>query len=80
MIERSFKREIHCPVCGKHLIDAGNGSDIEMICEKCKSRIIIMIKDGSIVTMEDRRGKKGDRSPAVSVSTQRHPKSVSRAS
>lgn len=68
MIERITKREIHCPVCGKCLLKAGDGSEIEIKCDKCGSDIIAVVRNGMISTMEDRKNKLPKRKGAVSVS------------
>ena len=68
MIERALKRSIHCPVCGRYLLKASDGSEIEIVCEKCDSDIIAKVVDGMVSASEDRRGKLPVRQPAVSVS------------
>ena len=68
MIERTEKREIHCPVCGKVLLKAKDGSEVDVHCERCNSDIIATVQDGMIATMEDRRNKIPRRPGAVSVS------------
>lgn len=68
MIERAVKRSIHCPVCGRYLLKANDGSEIEVACEKCNSNIIAKVVDGMVSVSEDRRGKIPVRQPAVSVS------------
>lgn len=68
MIERTNKRSIHCPVCGRYLLRAKDGSDIEVTCEKCNSEIIAKVTDGMVAASEDRRGKPSTRSGAVSFS------------
>ena len=37
-----------CPDCGYKLFKAGDGSNIEIYCPKCKAKMIIEIKDGKI--------------------------------
>ena len=68
MIERTNKRSIHCPVCGRYLLKAKDGSDIEVTCDKCNSEIIAKVTDGMVAASEDRRGKLPTRSGAVSIS------------
>lgn len=68
MIERAQKRDIHCPVCGRYLLKANDGSEIDVKCEKCSSDIIAIVKNGMIATMEDRRNKLPRKKGAVSVS------------
>jgi phage FluMu protein Com len=38
-----------CPTCGYKLLKASDGSNIEIICPKCKEKMTIEIKDGKIV-------------------------------
>lgn len=71
MIERAVKRSIHCPVCGRYLLRANDGAEIEITCEKCDSDIIARVIDGMVSASEDRRGKLPKRAPAVSVSVER---------
>ena len=71
MIERAEKRSIHCPVCGRYLLKANDGSEIEVECEKCNSDIIAKVVDGMVSASEDRRGKLPVRQPEVSVSVNR---------
>ncbi len=40
---------IVCPDCGYKLFKAGDGSNAEIFCPKCKAKMIIEIKDGKIV-------------------------------
>ncbi len=68
MIERIEKRDIHCPVCGKVLLKAKEGSEVDVHCDRCNSNIITTVKNGMIATMEDRRNKLPKRHGAVSVS------------
>ena len=37
-----------CPDCGYKLLKAGNGSNIEIYCLKCKAKLLIEIKDSNI--------------------------------
>ena len=37
-----------CPSCGYKLLKAGDGSNEEIHCPKCKASLIIEIKDGKI--------------------------------
>ena len=39
---------IVCPDCGYKLLKAGNGSNVEIYCPKCKAKMIIEIKNGKI--------------------------------
>lgn len=71
MIERTVKRSIHCPVCGRYLLRSNDGAEIEITCEKCNSDIIAKVIDGMVSVSEDRRGKLPMRAPAVSVSMSR---------
>lgn len=38
-----------CPDCGYKLLKAGDGSNIEIYCPKCKAKMLIEIKDGKII-------------------------------
>ena len=40
---------IVCPDCGYKLFKAGNGSNVEIYCQKCKAKLQIEIKDGKII-------------------------------
>lgn len=71
MIEKTVKRSIHCPVCGRYLLRSNDGAEIEIMCEKCNSDIIATVVDGMVSAAEDRRGKLPKRAPAVSVSVSR---------
>jgi len=37
-----------CPDCGYKLFKAGDGSNVEIYCPKCKAKLIIEIKDNKI--------------------------------
>ncbi len=37
-----------CPDCGYKLFKAGDDSNVEIYCPKCKAKLIIEIKDGKI--------------------------------
>ncbi len=39
---------IVCPDCGYKLLKAGNGSNVEIYCPKCKAKLQIETKDGKI--------------------------------
>ena len=78
MIERIVKREIHCPVCGKVVCKAKNGSEVDIHCDRCNSDIIATVTDGMISTMEDRRNKISKRQGAVSVSVMKENKKTSK--
>lgn len=38
-----------CPDCGYKLLKAGDGSNVEIYCPKCKAKLFIEIKDGKII-------------------------------
>lgn len=38
-----------CPECGYKLFKAGDGSNVEIYCPKCKAKLQIEIKDGKII-------------------------------
>ncbi len=40
---------IVCPECGYKLLKAGNGSNIEIYCPKCKAKLQIETKDDKII-------------------------------
>ena len=35
--------------CGYKLFKAGDGSNVEIYCPKCKAKLLIEIKDGKII-------------------------------
>lgn len=37
-----------CPECGYKLLKAGDGSTIEILCPKCKGKMLITVKDGKV--------------------------------
>ncbi len=39
---------IVCPDCGYKLLKAGNGSNVEIYCPKCKAKLQIETNDGKI--------------------------------
>ncbi len=45
----SMTNYIVCPECGYKLLKAGNGSNAEILCPKCKAKLQIEIKDGKII-------------------------------
>ena len=74
MIERTVKRDIHCPVCGKVLCRAKDESEVDIHCDRCNSDIIATVIGGMISTMEDRRNQLPKRQGAVSVSVMKENK------
>ena len=40
---------IVCPDCGYKLFKAGDGSNVEIYCPKCKAKLQIEIKNGKFV-------------------------------
>lgn len=68
MVERTEKRFVHCPVCGKCLMKASGNTEIETRCDKCGSDLIAIIKEGMVSVSEERRNKLPKRQGAVSVS------------
>ncbi len=38
-----------CTECGYKLLKAGDGSNVEIYCPKCKAKLQIEIKDGKII-------------------------------
>ena len=49
MIERAEKRDIHCPVCGKVLLKAKEGSEVDVHCDRCNSNIITTVKNITVI-------------------------------
>ena len=43
---------IVCPDCGYKLFKLGDGSNVEIYCPKCKTKLQIEIKDGKITTLQ----------------------------
>ena len=41
-----------CPTCGYKLLKAGDGSEIEIYCPKCREKMMIEIKDNKIVILK----------------------------
>lgn len=37
-----------CPICGYKLLKAANGSNIEIYCPKCKTKLGIVINDNGV--------------------------------
>ena len=42
-----------CLVCGYKLLKAGNGSNIEITCPKCKKKVVIEVEDSTITIKTD---------------------------
>ena len=38
-----------CPDCGYKLLTAGNGSNIEIYCLKCKAKLLINVNDDKVL-------------------------------
>ncbi len=66
--ERTDKRFVHCPVCGKCLMKASGNAEIETRCDRCGSDLIAIVRGGMVSVSEDRRNKLPKRQGAVSVS------------
>lgn len=47
-----MKMYVVCPDCGYKLFKAGNGSNVEIYCPKCKAKLQIEIKDGKITILK----------------------------
>lgn len=41
-----------CPDCGYKLFKAGDGSNVEIYCPKCKLKLRIIIKDNEITILK----------------------------
>ncbi len=51
---RVKKKLVRCPVCGRKLMEASEvNADIK--CQKCKSPLVVLIKNGINMTIPDRR-------------------------
>lgn len=46
-----------CPECGYKLLKAGDGSTIEIYCQKCKNKMSIVIKDGKVIVQKSTDNK-----------------------
>ena len=38
-----------CPECGYKLLKAGDGSNIEIFCPKCKAKLLISVNDDKVL-------------------------------
>ena len=49
-----------CPICGKRLCRALNGSDVDVVCPTCKKEVTVMVKNEIVSTVmtEDANGTK----------------------
>lgn len=61
MIERSAKRYVSCPICGRVLMKGRGVSDIEVTCNKCRREISVIIEEERVSVFENRRGTENDR-------------------
>lgn len=61
MIERSDKRYVSCPICGRVLMKCRGVCDIEVTCNKCRREIAVIIEEESVSVFENRRGTENDR-------------------
>ena len=72
MIERKDKRYVSCPVCGRHLMKCQGQCNIEVTCSKCNRDIVVLVDEGRVMVLENRRGSgKDERSGQVRVSVQK---------
>lgn len=60
MIERSDKRYVSCPVCGRFLLRGSGKCDIEIICNKCNRKIAVIIEMERVIVFENERETEKD--------------------
>ena len=66
---RKDKRFISCPVCGRILMKCQGVCDLEIICGKCNSEMVVIVDVESVMMLENRRGN--DRQGQGKVSVQK---------
>ncbi len=60
---------IHCPICKRFLVEAGEGTNIGINCEKCRKKYVIEIKGGMLHFSQVLTEQEGNSYPYVYVST-----------
>ncbi|MBB2181780.1 hypothetical protein H0486_02660 [Lachnospiraceae bacterium MD1] len=63
---RTNKRFISCPVCGRILMKCQGTCSLEISCAKCNSEIVALVDEERVMVLENRRGT--DRAGQVKVS------------
>lgn len=53
---RTKKKYITCPECGRPLFRSSRAV-CEIECCKCRQTIVILVKDGEVITFKSRRSK-----------------------
>ena len=54
-VERSEKRFLTCPVCGRMLLKCDGVCNLEITCGKCNRSLAVHVDDERIIVLEDRR-------------------------
>lgn len=65
--ERKIKRFISCPVCGRILMKCQGVCDLEIICGKCNSEMVVIVDVESVMMLENRRGNDRQGQGKISV-------------
>lgn len=55
MVERQQKFYVNCLVCGRFLMKLQGECSLEIPCDKCRTDLVIRMKDNLIYVHEDRR-------------------------
>ncbi len=76
MINEVLGTGIHCPICKKFLVEAGEGTNIGITCEKCHKKYVIEIKDGMLSFSQVLQPSDGECYPYVCVRTQKPNKKI----
>ena len=53
---RTNKRFISCPVCGRILMKCQGTCSLEISCAKCNSEIVALVDEERVMVLENRRG------------------------
>ncbi len=69
IINEAVGTAIFCPVCKKFLVEAGEGTNIGITCEKCHNKYVIVIEDGMLHFSQVVTDMGKNRYPYVYVST-----------
>ena len=51
---RIRKKYVYCPECGRQLLKSSRAV-CDIICSKCKQEIVILVKNGEVVTFKSKR-------------------------
>ena len=53
MMERTERRFVSCPVCGRILMKCQGNCSVEIICGKCGSSIIAVVDENKVSVQEE---------------------------